>query len=358
MKDIYSPSFTTPDDGDLSHQPIPMPDTSVPDAPADDIPELNFDIPMLDDTDRVDALNPDFLGSYREAVKSADPDAVPEFDTLPKYDEETEFKPVLNFSGADSNEHEAAATPFVMPEEDLSIPEMPVPVTDPSRVTKKSLSYETTVKIKNARHANKNEKTINEPIKKNARPNYVPKQREFNGIASGTAHVSGGLPELRDDQMYVAVTAKELRRLKSRKFRGLGVFSALCLAIIAAFCIWSYANSFADPLIGRWNGNISSIALGIDALQQYNQDSMSSTWEFNSSGSMYINLVLNNTPVSLSGSFVRLTDPKGEPYLKMTLKNPTDNTDYTVNMYYTVTGTILQFNDMEGAGIEIDLTKE
>ena len=352
MKDIYSPSQTTTDDSDLSLQPIPMSDSTVPDAPIEDIPELNFDIPTLDDTKSIENFNPDFYGSYGDAVKSADPDQTP------TYSENEDFTPVLTFTADKAEEAEASSAPFIMPEEDLVIPDMPVPVTDPARMTKKSLSYETTVKIKNARHAERNEERINEPIKKNARPNYAPKEREFNGIASGTAHVSGGLPELRDDQMYVAVTPKELRRLKSRKFRGLGVFSALCLAVIAAFCIWSYVNSFADPLIGRWKGNISSVALGIDAIKELDQDTMSSTWEFNSSGSMYVNLVLNDTPVSLSGSFEKLSDPDGEQYLKMTLKNPMDNQDYTVNMYYTVTGSILQFNDMDGVGAEIDLTKE
>lgn len=358
MKDNYSPSYSMPGEGEMSSQPIPMPDTSAPDYSDLQVPEFDFDIPELEDIDKVESINPDFYGSYGDAVKSADPDAVPDTNSLPKYDDETEFTPVLNFTGENNEVQKPADVPFIMPEEDLDIPDMPAPVSDPARVTKKSLSYETTVKIKNARHADKNEKVINEPIKKNARPNYTPKQREFNGIASGTAHVSGGLPELRDDQMYVAVTPKELRRLKSRKFRGLGVFSALCLAIIAAFCIWSYVNSFADPLIGRWKGNISSVALGIDALSELDQDAVSSTWEFNSSGSMYINLVLNETPVSLSGSFLKLTDPDGTQYLKMTLKNPMDNQDYTVNMYYTVTGDILQFNDMEGAGAEIDLAKE
>ena len=147
-------------------------------------------------------------------------------------------------------------------------------------------------------------------------------------------------------------------RLKSRKFRGLGVFAVLCLAVIAAFCIWKYVDSFTDPLVGRWKGNISSVALGIDAIKELDQDTMSSTWEFNSSGSMYVNLVLNNTPVSLSGSYVKLSDSDGEQYISMTLKNPMDNKDYTVNMYYTVTGDILQFIDMENAGAEIDLTKE
>ena len=361
MNDIYSPSQASNGENNMEFQPIPLPGAS-----GDDVPELNFNIPGLDDPSSVNHLSPDFYSSYGEELKSADPTPMPDFsvpeinlpDSSASSDDGAMFTPVLNFS---SENHEEAAVPsssFMMPEEDLLIPDMPAPVADHTMTSKKSMVYESTVKIKNARYAEKNEKRINEPIKKDARPNFVPKEREFNGIASGTAHVSGGLPELKDNQMYVAVTPKELRRLKSRKFRGLGVFGVLCLAVIAAFCIWSYVNSFADPLIGRWKGNISSVSLGIDALKEMDQESMSSTWEFNSSGSMYINLVLNDTPVSLSGSFVKLSDQNGEQYLRMTLKNPMDNKDYTVNMYYTVTGSILQFNDMENAGAEIDLTKE
>lgn len=368
MKDIYSPSQSAQSNTDSSaytSQPA-----SNPDAHVNDLSDLNFDIPELDDIDHLANLTPDFYGSYGEAVKEADPypeAAVTDIPDMPaaapEYDEEV-FTPVLNFSSEDAGVNQVPKTsetsemPFIMPEEDLMIPDMPAPVSDPTRVTKKSMGYETTVKLKNARHAERNEERINEPIRKDSRPTFIPKQREFNGIASGTAHVSGGLPELKDNQMYVALTPKELRRLKSRKFRGLGVFSALCLAVIAAFCIWSYVNSFADPIIGRWKGNVSSLALGIDALKEMEQDSMDSTWEFNSSGSMYINLVLNDTPVSLSGSYSKLTDDHGEQYLTMTLKNPMDNNDYTVNMYYTITGNILQFNDMDGVGAEIDLTKE
>ena len=364
MKDIYSPSQSSNDENDLSLQAIPLSGAS-----GDDTPELNFDIPKLDDAASLENLNSDFYGSYGEILKSPDPDAMPDFSVpeinLPDTDKSSEdeplFTPVLNFSGDDADQSDntdVSSSQFIMPEEDLLIPDMPAPVADHTKVSKKSMSYESTVKIKNARHAEKKEKRINEPIKKDARPNYVPKQREFNGIASGTAHVSGGLPELKDNQMYVAVTPKELRRLKSRKFRGLGVFAVLCLAVIAAFCIWKYVDSFTDPLVGRWKGNISSVALGIDAIKELDQDTMSSTWEFNSSGSMYVNLVLNNTPVSLSGSYVKLSDSDGEQYISMTLKNPMDNKDYTVNMYYTVTGDILQFIDMENAGAEIDLTKE
>ncbi len=357
MNDIYSPSQNTDETGELNFDPIPMP------AGSGDMPELNFDIPSLDDPIKTEDFDPAIFGSYGEETKSADPDAIPDFSVpqfdLPSGDSQSDgsdpFSPVLNFTG---DTPAIPDEPFTMPEEDLVIPDIPTPAVDHSRVSKKSLSYETTVKIKNARHAERNEKLINEPVKKNARPAYVPKQREFNGIASGTAHVSGGLPELKDNQMYVAVTPKELRRLKSRKFRGLGVFFTLCLAVIAAFCIWYYVNSFADPIVGRWRGNISSVSLGIQALSELDQDAMSSTWEFNNSGSMYVNLVLNDTPVSLSGSYVKMTDGDGEQYLSMTLKNPMDNQDYNVKMYYTITGQILQFNDMDGAGAEIDLVRE
>ena len=130
------------------------------------------------------------------------------------------------------------------------------------------------------------------------------------------------------------------------------------LAVIAAFCIWNYVNSFTDPIIGRWKGDISSVALGIDEISALDQDVISSTWEFSGSGALYVNLVLNDTPVSLSGSYVKLNDEKGEQYISMTLKNPMDNNDYDIAMYYTVTGRILQLNDMDGVGAEIDLTKE
>ena len=349
MKDIFSPSQGAADDSMQSGEPIP-------------VPEIDFDFSMLDDMGKTEDPDPGFYGSYGEAVSQPEPAAeVPAAAGESSVESDETFAPVLDFPVEPVNIPEMtddSSAPFTLPEEDLVIPDIPAPASDPTRTTKKSLGYETTVKIKNARHAEKNEKRINEPIKKDARPTFVPKEREFSGIASGTAHVSGGLPELRDDQMYVAVTPKELRLLKSRKFRGLGVFSALCLAVIAAFCIWSYANSFADPLVGRWKGNISSVALGIDALKDISQDSMDSTWEFSSSGTLYINLVVKETPLSISGSYVKKTDKNGEQYISMTLKSPMDNQDYTVEMYYTVTGSILQFNDMDGVGAEIDLTKE
>ncbi len=356
MKDIFSPTSSTPDENAISTEPIALPGS---DAAKEEFPDLDFDIPLLDMPDKDNDLSPDFYNLLGGTSKSPEADiaAVPDI-TIPKSVDEEEFTPVLDFSSERPQEPAEVKPSFVMPEEDLLIPDMPAPVTDPSRITKKSLSYESTVKIKNARHAEKNEERINEPIKKNARPNYTPRQREFEGIASGTAHVSGGLPELKDNQMYVAITPKELRRLRSRKFRGLGVFFTLCMAVVAAFCIWKYASSFADPIIGRWKGDINSVALGIDVISAVDQDNISSTWEFSDSGSLYVNLLLNDTPVSLSGHYVKLSDPKGEQYLEMTLKNPMDNQDYTISMYYTVTGKILQFNDMDGVGAEIDLTKE
>ena len=48
----------------------------------------------------------------------------------------------------------------MMPEEDLLIPDMPAPVADHTMTSKKSMVYESTVKIKNARYAEKNEKRI------------------------------------------------------------------------------------------------------------------------------------------------------------------------------------------------------
>ena len=347
MNDNYSPSYTQNNDNDLLFDPSRFQGTSSESAD-NDIPSLDFDLPA-DGED----LSGTFYGSYADEIRSA---------SVPSASAEESGIQVLPDNGenglSSSSQESDTSGLFTMPEEDLVIPDLPVPSSDAARGPSKSMNYETTVKIQNARHAEKDEKRINEPIRKDARPKFTTHATEFDGIASGTAHVSGGLPELKDDQMYVALTPKQLRRLKSRSFRGLGVFSALCLAIIAAFCIWTYVNSFADPIVGRWKGNISSVALGIEALSDLDQESFSSTWEFSSSGTLYVNLVLNDTPVSLSGSYVKMTDEKGEQYLAMTLKNPMDNKDYSVNMYYTVTGNILQFNDMDGVGAEIDLTKE
>ena len=103
---------------------------------------------------------------------------------------------------------------------------------------------------------------------------------------------------------------------------------------------------------------MNSTNLPIEAIQSLNANDMDTTWEFGSSGSLYVNLVVNETPISLNGSYTEMKDENGEQYLSMELNNPMDSNAYTFNMYYTVTGTVLQFNDMEGMGMEIDLTKE
>ncbi len=343
----------------LNENAIPMPGENaapvqpakspLPEEPTDEVfvPALEFPMEPKDAVSSADDdLSSSFYGSYGDVA-----DNVPM--TMPQTSETDVVvqEPVI-----------AMPSPVLLPDdgfEDLELPDdlppIPAPVAD--NTVKKSMGYETTVKLANARRADKNEKPLNEPIK-TERPTYTPKPREFDGIASGTAHVSGGLPELRDDQMYVALTHKELRRLKSRRFRGLGVVATLCLAIIASFCIWSYAHSFADPLVGRWNGNVDSANLPIEAIQSMSAGKVDSTWEFGSSGSLYVNLVINETPISLNGSYTEMKDENGEQYLSMELNNPMDSNAYTFNMYYTVTGTVLQFNDMEGMGMEIDLTKE
>lgn len=353
-----------------SSEAIPMP------APA---PEAS---PAPVEEPAATGLSPEFYGSYGEAAESvpmATPDAVPspentadaaataggidfsvlDFDipdmTLPdtehadapeKSEEEMSFSPMPDLSGGAAED------------DDLVLPDLPPVSPTASFETKKSMGYETTVKLKDARSAYGNEKPINEPIKSDPIPASVPKRRDYTVVASGTAHVNGDLPKLKEGEMYVALTPKELRRLKSRKFRGLGVLATLCLAIIAAFCIWSYANSFVDPIIGVWKGDVNSAYIPIAQIQDMDEKSLQSTWEFSGSGSLYLNIVVNDTPVSLSGTYEQKKDSAGEPYLSMTLTNPMDSTDYTLEMYYTVTGKVLEFNDMEGMGMTIDLTKE
>lgn len=374
-------------------EPVAAAPQAVPETPAEEVPASVFvpaldfskpvEVPAQDDSADKNASEetasedfmPGFYGSYGEAVNDSLNDSLP-----PSVPDEPSVEPIplapapeteeqpLSFDLPTVTEEEetAAFTPMIglsddsaaSLEEELELPDLPMPAPVSAGVFNKSMGYETTVKLQNARRADKSEKPINEPIKTGQRPNYTPRHREFEGIASGTAHVSGGLPELKDDQMYVAITPKELRRLKSRRFRGLGVLSTLCLVIIAAFCIWSYVNSFADPLIGRWKGNIQSANLPIEAIQSMDQDILASTWEFSSSGSMYLNLVVNETPVSLSGTYSELKDEKGEQYLSISLDNPMDGAVYTFDMYYTVTGQVLQLNDMQGLGAEINLTKE
>lgn len=333
-----------PSESAVPAEPVKSP---LPEEPENEVfvPALEFPAEKADDAS-ADDLSSSFYGSYGEAAGNV-PMTVPEVAEPAAQPEESSFAVPSPVSPPDDGFDD-----LVLPDD---LPPIPTPVADST--VKKSMGYETTVKLENARRADRNEKPINEPIKTD-RPSYTPKHREFDGIASGTAHVSGGLPELRDDQMYVALTHKELRRLKSRRFRGLGVVATLCLAIIASFCIWSYVHSFADPLVGRWKGNIESANLPIEAIQSMNASDVDSTWEFGSSGSLYINLVINETPISLNGSYTEKKDENGEQYLAMELNNPMDSNAYTFNMYYTVTGTVLQFNDMEGMGMEIDLTKE
>lgn len=323
--------------------PQTAPENVTQAAPAEPVTSRQVEaIPLADSADNgtQGSFVPEFYGSYGDAVGQAVP-SVPAPEPEPEVSLPQTFQPDDGF-------------------EDLQLPDdlPPVPTPTTSGKVQKSMGYEKTVKLENARRADRNEKPIHEEIKTGQRPVAAPKNRGHEGIASGTAHVSGGLPELRDDQMYVALTNRELRLLNSRRFRGLGVLATLCLSVIAAFCIWSYAHSFADPLVGRWKGNVESANIPIEAIQSINAESMDSTWEFGSSGSLYLNLVVNETPVSLSGKYSEKTAENGEPYLEMVLSNPTDGNAYSFNMYYTVTGSVLQFNDMEGLGMEIDLTKE
>ena len=107
MNDIYSPSQSSNDENGLSLQAIPLSGAS-----GDDTPELNFDIPKLDDAASLENLNSDFYGSYGEILKSPDPDAMPDFSVpeinLPDTDKSSEdeplFTPVLNFSGDDADQ--------------------------------------------------------------------------------------------------------------------------------------------------------------------------------------------------------------------------------------------------------------
>ena len=56
MKDNYSPSYSMPGEGEMSSQPIPMPDTSAPDYSHLQVPEFDFDIPELEDIDKVESI--------------------------------------------------------------------------------------------------------------------------------------------------------------------------------------------------------------------------------------------------------------------------------------------------------------
>ncbi len=243
-------------------------------------------------------------------------------------------------------------------DDDLVMPEINDPPADDPNQKKKTLGYDKTRKIETANSAAYKEKPLYEAIPETIKEMIVPpKVVKPQAIASGTVTGKNDLPELKEGQMYVALTPRQFRRLTSRSFRGLGIICTLCLVIISAFCIWNYANSFADPLVGRWKGDVESQDIPIESLKTMG-DIFSSTWEFSDSGTLYVNLVINDTPVSLSGSYVEQKDEKGEQYLSITLKNPMDNMDYTFNMYYTITGKVLELNDMEGLGMSIDLVKE
>lgn len=265
--------------------------------------------------------------------------------------EEIEFSPILNFPGSDEKDDGDDD------DDELILPDIPMPQPSSANESKKSMGYENTVKLQNARSAYGNEKPLNQPIKSGEAVS-APKRRDYTVVASGTAHVNGDLPKLNEGEMYVAITPGELRLLKSRRFRGLGILATLCLVIISAFCIWSYANSFVDPLVGAWKGDMSAAYLPIEQLQQLDQKIIQSTWEFSTSGSLYLNIVVNETPISLSGTYEQKKDDGGEPYITMTITNPVDSSNYSFDMYYTVTGKILELNDTQGMGITIDLTKE
>lgn len=344
---------------------------------SDDMPPIiNTSSDSVSTDIQVDMM-PEFYGSYGEVCNdvtmsqpTAQPEpsspekegemdfSVPDFDipdtaaptATEQSEKEEEFNPILNFPETYDSSNAGDS------DDELVLPDIPMPQSN-AESSKKSMSYEVTVKLKDAHTAYGNETRINEPIRSGA-VNTAPKSRDYTVVASGTAHVSGDLPKLKDGEMYVAITPKELRRLKSRRFRGLGVVATLCLVIISSFCIWSYANSFTDPLVGVWKGDVSTSSIPIEQLQQMDQKIVESTWEFSSSGSMYLNIVVNETPISISGTYEQKKDGNGEPYIVMTLANPMDSTNYAFNMYYTVTGKILEFSDMEGMGISIDLVKE
>ncbi|MBQ4397090.1 MAG: hypothetical protein II828_06165 [Clostridia bacterium] len=349
-----------------SDQPIPMP------APAPAATETASSAEEL-----AAGLSPEFYGSYGGSVVSDSPAAS---GTASASDAGSpgsgiDFS-VLDFdipesvasaaSAMDSVSSGGDVSPLPMPsaadtqeDDDLVLPDLSAVSSASSYETKKSMGYETTVKLQNARSAYGNQKPVNEPIKSSAELAPKPKVKDYTVVASGTAHVKGDLPPLKDGQMYVALTSKDLRLLRSRRFRGLGVLATLCLTVIAAFCIWRYAGSFTDPIIGVWKGDVDAASVPITQIQELGSQTLQSTWEFSSSGSLYLNLVVNDTPVNLNGTYEQKKDEGGEPYLSMTLTNPMDPTsDYTMEMYYTVTGKILEFNDMDGMGMTIDLKKE
>lgn len=312
---------------------------------------------------------PDFTPVYSTSVNtglSSEPDFTPVFST----DAAVAADAPNDYFNAGRSENEVE--PSIPKDEDEPFNPMPIddddddlvlpvindyPDDDPNQ-KKKSMGYEATTKIENANSSARKGKPLYEAIPDSFKEMVAPpKVIKPEAIASGTVTGRNDLPKLKEGQMYVALTHKQLRRLRSRSFRGLGIICTLCLVIISAFCIWNYANSFSDPLVGRWKGDLESQDVPIESLKQMG-DVFSSTWEFSDSGTLYVNLVINDTPVSLSGSYAKQNDEKGEQYLLITLKNPMDNMDYSFNMYYTITGKVLELNDMEGLGMSIDLVRE
>lgn len=388
-----------------NEQPSYNPAPAQPSQPAQEmppsvfVPEIEFrpvNKPTVDPSDDGSLHNSSgegngFYGSYgaicndsipqppQSTGYSSEPDFTPVYSAPQNtgYNSEPDFTPVYSTSpmpdAADNPEddwnlrmsaidEDAPFNPIIGDDDDdddLMPPIVSDYTEDDANQKKKSLSYEATTKIENAVSSDRRQKPIYETIPETFKDMLTPpKVVKVNAVASGTVMSKDELPPLKDGQMYVALTHKQLRRLRSRSFRGIGIICTLCLVIISAFCIWNYANSFADPIVGRWKGDVASQSIPIESLKQMDAEVFSSTWEFNDTGTLYLNLVINDTPVSLGGSYEQKNDEKGEQYLAITLNNPMDGADYTFNMYYTITGKVLVLNDMEGLGMSIDLIRE
>lgn len=325
---------------------------------------------------------PEFYGSYGEICNDeVKPNLQPEPDLLeftpvfstdvpvekaPVQDEfplkENSDAPLLENAAAEKIEFDenAPLNPISSDSEDdeLVLPDLIngfTQNTNNSDFSKKSIDYEDTVKLENAGKAYKNEEVpvASSTTTPTSKREKIVRNGKYKAAASSRVELV-----LKEGQIPVAITPKEFKQLKSKKLRGLGIICTLCLVIIASVCIWSYVDSFADPLVGRWKGDMKSSDIPIEAIQQLDQDILNSTWEFSSSGSVYLSITVNDTPISFSGTYVKQHDENGEQYLTITLDNPMDGSKYTLNVYYTVTGKILEFNDMEGFGMTIDLTRE
>ncbi len=369
-----------------TERPVYNPTPAQPPQPAQEIPPSVFvpeieykpvSAPTVDPSadgslHNASGTESGFYGSYGAICNDSMPKPAPN----PGLSPEPDFKPVYSTdfpSAADKNpwdlpsatiDEDAPFNPILIGDDDNNDDDdlMPPIISDYSMDNvsdkKKSLEYEATTKIESAASSVHKEKPIFEAIPESFKEMVMPpKVVKFNAVASGTVTGKDDLPKLKEGQMYVALTHKQLRRLRGRSFRGLGIICTLCLVIISAFCIWNYVNSFTDPIVGRWKGDLASQSIPIESLKQMG-DIFTSTWEFSENGTMYLNLVINDTPVSLGGSYKQQKDEKGEQYLSMTLKNPMDGVDYTFNMYYTITGKVLVLNDMQGLGMSIDLIRE